>query len=788
MKEKIHNLDSDKTQGKDTEKIDLNNVVDATIQQKKTTETIILVSQYNNFKIDTANKNLLGIFDEIKSGKYKTEIDSLRVSLYEGDRKTADKIKSGLPAFTTSGTFGLSRTNANINSYSKILCLDYDHIPIEELEVFSEIINDCPYTFASFVSPSGVGLKVFVQVNSDDEQHAVAYSQVGNHYKILTDYDSDEKCRDITRLCFVSSDPGLHLNEKATTFEVQEELIALPKQQKLETIQFQSTDGLLDKCLKFTKQKEQYYNGNRNNFIHLLANNGNRFGIQESAILEFCLTNFDLDEKEIKNTITSVYKTQNTDFAMFAKYAGQQTVETNKKDLTDNNVVSEEEDVLKSTPVIPQSVYDNLPPILFESCKVFSDERERDVFLTGALTIISGCLPNVSGLYHGSKVYPCLYSFILAPAASGKGVLKFSKALADKYHEKTLAEFLEARKVYEENLAAFKMLKGKGKIEESQEIPEEPKLKVVFIPGNVSDARVIQHLDWNNGKGIICETEADTVGNTMKKEWGGYSDMLRKAFHHEKISVSRKTNSEYVEVNEPQLAIALSGTPKQIFNIIPSAEDGLFSRFLFYVFKTDAKWVDPSPKNNPVNLTKFFGEQSSQVLKMVEFFENDGMILHLTEEQWSRFNPVFSSYLNQIKAFVSEDAESVVKRIGLILYRFCMIFTSIRKFSSKKKELELFCSDTDFESALTLVEVYLNHSVIMFHNLPKQEVKGAFKSGDNNKQFFDALPCSFTRKEAVDLGITFNIAERTVDGLLKKWTGTFLNKPKNGNYKKQTKI
>jgi hypothetical protein len=69
----------------------------------------------------------------------------------------------------------------------------------------------------------------------------------------------------------------------------------------------------------------------------------------------------------------------------------------------------------------------------------------------------------------------------------------------------------------------------------------------------------------------------------MKKN-GKLFDMLRKAFHHEKISVSRKTNSEYVEVNEPQLCHCIIRTPKQIFNIIPSAEDGLFSRF-FFVFK-----------------------------------------------------------------------------------------------------------------------------------------------------------------------------------------------------------
>lgn len=33
----------------------------------------------------------------------------------------------------------------------------------------------------------------------------------------------------------------------------------------------------------------------------------------------------------------------------------------------------------------------------------------------------------------------------------------------------------------------------------------------------------------------------------------------------------------------------------------------------------------------------------------------------------------------------------------------------------------------------------------MFENLPKQEERGVFKSGQNKKIFFDALPKLFTR-------------------------------------------
>ena len=496
--------------------------------------------------------------------------------------------------------------------------------------------------------------------------------------------------------------------------------------------------------------------------------------------MNYCTDNFDLEEREIKSTVNSTYKNQSADFAKFANLQSATTASV----MSTENSFDDYEDCLKTTPTIPQSVYDNLPPILFESCKVFIHERERDTFLTGALAILSGCLPNVSGLYSGSVIFPSLFSFILAPAASGKGTLKFAKALADRYHDKILAESIEDKKHYEEKLSEYNKLKSKGKLEENVEMPQTPKFKVVFIPANTSNAKIIQHLDCNEGKGIICETEADTMGTAFKNDWGSYSDMLRKSFHHEKISVSRKTDGEFTEVNNPQLAVALSGTPKQIFNIISSAEDGLFSRFIFYVFKTDAVWLDPSPKGNPINLTDYFTTQSEVVLKMVEFYEKDEMILHLTEKQWAIFNPFFSSFLEQINTFVSEDALSIVKRLGLILYRFCMIFTAIRKFETKNYNKEVYCLDIDFETALSLTKTYIQHSIIMFTNLPKQGEQGPFKSGQNKKKFFDALPRKFQRKEAIEIGNRYDIGERSVGTFLKSCLDKYLTQPKIGFYEK----
>ena len=740
------------------------------------------VSVYQNFATKLENKSLIEIFQAIKSGDYQADINSIRYAIHKGDNPTADKIKSGLLGFTASGTFGASRTKANITTYSQIVGLDFDHIPLSEIQQVVTMVNECKYTFASFISPSGEGIKVFIKINSNAAQHTIAYNQVANFYKNSTGFDFDAKCKDITRLCFVSYDTNLYLNESATIFLVQEEV--KPKKPKAEVQNTLSTDDLLDKCLHFTEQKQQYAVGSRNAFIHLFASNANRYGIYEADTINYCITNFDLEVKEITTTIKSTYKNQIADFAKFAKFANlQSAVQEEKKDAV-VKPIEEEEEYLKNTPTIPQSVYDNLPPILFESCKAFKEARERDVFLTGALAILSGCLPNVSGLYSGSIVFPSLFSFILAPAASGKGALKFAKALADKYHDETLKTSKDEKERYEQNLEAYKMLKSKQKLTEGQSMPLAPKFKVVYIPANTSNAKIIQHLDCNEGKGIICETEADTLGQTFKNDWGSYSDMLRKSFHHEKISVSRKTEGEFVEVNDPQLSVALSGTPKQVFNIIASAEDGLFSRFIFYVFKTDAVWLDPSPKGNPINLTDYFKTQSKAVYKLVQYFETDQMILQLTDEQWSKFNPTFSSYLQQINTFVSEDALSIVKRLGLILYRFCMLFTAIRKYTINNYHKEIFCSDLDFETALTLIDVYLQHSVIMFENLPKQEEGGVFKSGSNKKLFFDALPDKFQNKEAVELGMTYNLSARTIANFLKSCLGKYLTKIEYGIYEK----
>ena len=100
----------------------------------------------------------------------------------------------------------------NLERYTQFLHLDFDKLTTEQLQNAFNVISKIPYTFLCFVSPSGNGLKVFIEVNTEMQHHEIAYQQVQKYYEDATGLKADPSCKDITRLCFVSYDPNLFKN------------------------------------------------------------------------------------------------------------------------------------------------------------------------------------------------------------------------------------------------------------------------------------------------------------------------------------------------------------------------------------------------------------------------------------------------------------------------------------------------------------------------------------------------------------------------------------------------
>lgn len=742
------------------------------------------VSIFQNFHNPVQTITLQDLISNIKTGTYQDDVNTIRMAIGMGKPERADELKKNLLAFTPSATYSGGRKKEFIQEYNQIIHLDFDNIDEEDLLQITTQTASISYTLACFRSPSGNGLKVFTQVDSLVQHHDLAYKQVQEYYEKQIGINADPKCKDVTRLCFVSFDENAYYNPLATIFAVNTKVEEKGVNQSVQ-ITSSNTDDVFQYCVDFTNKITQFEKGNRNNYVYQLACNLNRKGVNQLDAEQFILQNFHHEnQKEFIKSIESAYRNQAHEFGTFAKTAN--FVNLQKDSPPDKEPVYDEVDYLKTTPTIPAHIVNYLPELLIEGCEAFKDnERKRDVFLTAGLTILSGCLPNVTGIYHQERVYPHLFSFIIAPAASGKGVLKNAKRLGDKIHERFVNKSNEAKKAFEIENAEYKTMLAKRKKDDAiPEKPVEPKFNLLFLPADTSQAMMMKMLQDNDGKGIICETEADAMSGANKQDWGNYSHIMRAAFHHEKISAARKTNNELLEIPNPQLAVSLSGTPAQVPKLIQSAEDGLFSRFMFYAFKNEIIWQDPSPKKGGIIFNDHFEKLSNDVLQVYDFLEQHPTEVQLTPDQWQQLNVVFSKLLTNTVLFNSDDTSSIVFRLGLVLYRFCMIFTALRKVENGDCSEVVVCTDEDFLAALELINVHLNHSILMFNNLASQSEPITYKMGNNKKAFYEALPQSFQRKEAIELGAKYSLSERSVDDFLKNSVPELLSKIKTGCYEK----
>jgi hypothetical protein len=117
-----------------------------------------------------------------------------------------------------------------------------------------------------------------------------------------------------------------------------------------------------------------------------------------------------------------------------------------------------------------------------------------------------------------------------------------------------------------------------------------------------------------------------------------------------------------------------------------------------------------------------------------------------------------------------------------------MLLSALRGFESGKVTVPVFiCEDVDFDSAMALVNVYLEHTFIMYHGLPKADKLSKDVSPVRTK-FYDCLPSEFEKKQADEIGKSQKIPERTVTAYLKYYcTMKLLDKPGYGKYQKLIK-
>lgn len=364
-----------------------------------------------------------------------------------------------------------------------------------------------------------------------------------------------------------------------------------------------------------------------------------------------------------------------------------------------------------------EEVYSSLPELLRSPCDALKNPEEKEVFLVGALCTISGILPNVRGFYDQEYYGPNLYGYIVGPYGSGKGTLKLAHALAWPVHKEKKGKTEQALIEYEQELEEWKANKKKGK-----EPPKPPQF-LLFIPANSSKSGLVELLESNGNRGIVFETEGDTLADALKTDYGNFSDILRKAFHHEPITFYRRTEKEYKEVETPHLSVTLSSTFDQLQKLIPTVENGLFSRFLFYWLTPNREFRDVFNRDRQI-LPRYFKRLGEEYLKVFQHLEAlpEPLEFDFSAHQQAQFMELFAEWKQEIGELVSNDLEGTVNRLGLIAFRLAMILTTIRAFEVGEATQVMVCEDQDFYNALRIVETLKGHALKVFYQLPRPSI------------------------------------------------------------------
>lgn len=235
----------------------------------------------------------------------KEIIKKIRAEKRKGER---NELKKQLPAICFSGTF-TKRKDDFIQEHSGIICLDFDdYEKKKDLLSDKKKLSDSKYSYAVFISPSGNGLKVLVKIPSDIENHKNFFNSLENHFQ---NPHFDKTSKNISRVCYESHDPLIHINENSSVWDRIDDIEYTPVHKHLDapTIPMTDENKVVERLVKWWEKKYPMTQGHRNNNTYVLAAAFNDFGINRS-FAEYVLARYqteDFKESEIKTTINSAY-------------------------------------------------------------------------------------------------------------------------------------------------------------------------------------------------------------------------------------------------------------------------------------------------------------------------------------------------------------------------------------------------------------------------------------------------------------------------------------------------
>ena len=371
---------------------------------------------------------------------------------------------------------------------------------------------------------------------------------------------------------------------------------------------------------------------------------------------------------------------------------------------------------------------ENLPAMIQPIMKLAQSDGERDMLLLSLLTAAGSCMPNLYFRYGltGKKYYANLQCFIVGSAACGKGIANLALELVSKVHEAA----------------------------------------PLVIAGDSSYPGFYKQLERQNGRGYIHESEGSVITDVWRSSVANYNTALRKAAEHEPITRNRARDNSSIAC--PQLSVLLTGTFSQYKALVPSIENGYFSRLLTLIVNDQqafsSRYVEPANGSNSV-----MGAAAQQLYDLCQaLYKSRPMEFSLTSEQRARLGHHLETAYPALMQLLGVNFHSVVLRMAVHIERIAMILSALRSCEEQLKiknyELRLECSDSDYQTAELIGNKLILHMAAAY-----QMIKGAeqpsvpkIKPLDQRQMLLSLLPAEFETKTLLEEAKSQGISRRTV--------------------------
>lgn len=516
------------------------------------------------------------------------------------------------------------------------------------------------------------------------------------------------------------------------------------------------------------------------------------------------LCNEELTKKVITNLIN--YK-PTTDRELLKhqtfKYFKEKEFEIDEK-LYKENVIPDE---LEKTPYLYSNSFKNLPKNINDILDRYTDNRKKDIMFLGLLTYSSILFDNFYFRNTYQNTYPNLYTFIGAQAGSGKGVAIDAKHILHEYLKKEREdnEILEAQSIVDSEYTD-----KDGKLKYKKITP--PKFKRTDISANTSTAKLYELINNNrNNTAILFTSEVGELSSNNKTDWGGYDIILRECFHNESISTSRVTGVN-VYIEHPYLSVLATGTMDQFVDMFAQkTTNGLFSRCLFYTYKTDLFDFNDDynryEEEDLLSISEFIKQKSKIYYDMFRYFSLFKKIeVDIQREDYKTFINYFSNLNRENLQNYDDDISATNRRFASIAKRILIIITAIRYFEEHTDEIDdtlnnsfntmfndnydymkIYATKKDIEFVIEIMDKLIKHTLLLYstldYNIQKKEV--IIKVNNNDlvyNQMEDIFSIKYMKEYALE---KYNITNKTIERFVSRCVNAKRLKPvRRGYYKK----